>query len=151
MRKIELPDLDATHRLGLELGACLRGGECLELVGDVGAGKTTLAKGIALAMGVDEDVQSPSFTISREYEARNGLRLAHYDLYRLPDPGVVAYELDESVKDKTVVTLIEWANSVAGMLPDDRIVISLEYVAEDQGRVATVAVPHGHATLGAWA
>ena len=62
---------------GMNLGTLLRGGEVLELIGDVGAGKTTLAKGIAQGIGVTEDVQSPSFTISRVYETNHGLRLAH--------------------------------------------------------------------------
>lgn len=111
---------------GARLGALLQGGEVLELVGDVGAGKTTLTKGVAEGMGVDEDVQSPSFTISRVYdELPSGLRLAHYDFYRLHDAGIMADELHEAAHDAQTVTVIEWADIVTGVLPDDRLTISL--------------------------
>src|ERR1044072_91110 len=90
--------------LGTRLGEVLRGGECIELVGDVGTGKTTLTKGIAKGLGVDDEVQSPSFTISRTYPARDELELHHYDFYRLSDPGIMRYELAESVDDSKVVT-----------------------------------------------
>src|SRR6266566_208876 len=94
---------------GTKLGALLKGGEVIELVGDVGAGKTALTKGIATGMGIDEDVQSPTFTISRVYDAPNNLHLVHYDFYRLHDAGIMADELDETVSDASTVTVIEWA------------------------------------------
>ena len=95
--------------VGRVLGERFRGGEVLELVGDVGAGKTTLVKGIGQGLRVDDDVQSPSFTISRVYEARDGLELHHYDFYRLQDAGVMQYELAESISDPKAVTVVEWA------------------------------------------
>ena len=67
------------RELGAAIGRAVSGGEVLELVGDIGAGKTTLTKGIARAMGIDEPVQSPTFTISRVYDSPRGLSLAHYD------------------------------------------------------------------------
>ena len=73
---------DGMIKLGYEIGASLLGGEVLELVGDVGAGKTTFTKGLAKGIGVLETVQSPSFTISRVYEGEK-LQLKHYDFYRL--------------------------------------------------------------------
>ncbi len=127
---------------GARLGSLLRGGDVLELVGDVGAGKTTLTKGIAEGMGVDEDVQSPSFTISRVYdELPSGLRLAHYDFYRLHDAGIMADELHEAAHDAQTVTVIEWADIVAGVLPDDRLTISLVSPTE-ASRVVTLTA-HG--------
>lgn len=130
--------------LGQKLGAVLRGGEVIELVGDVGAGKTTLTKGIAIGLGVDEDVQSPSFTLSRNYDARDDLQLHHYDFYRLNDPGVVAHELAESAAHNTVVTIIEWAETVDFVLPADRLVISLSYLPDSDSREVTVDVPAGY-------
>lgn len=115
---------------GARLGALLKGGAVLELVGDVGAGKTTLAKGIASGLGVDEDVQSPSFTISRVYDTASGVRLAHYDFYRLPDPGIMATELSEAVSDPKTITLIEWAAVVAGVLPADHLTIAITSPSE---------------------
>ena len=112
--------VDQTFLLGEELGALLRGGEVIELVGDIGAGKTALTKGIAKGLGVDDDVQSPTFTISRVYQARDQIRLAHYDFYRLQEAGIMNAELDESVQDPETITIVEWAEIVEGVLPDDR-------------------------------
>lgn len=98
----------------------LKGGEVLELVGDVGAGKTTFVKGLAEGLLVEDEVQSPSFTISRVYEARDNLQLAHYDFYRLNDAGILADELSEVVQDASTITVIEWADIVEGVLPKDR-------------------------------
>jgi tRNA threonylcarbamoyladenosine biosynthesis protein TsaE len=113
--------LDETMRLAVWLGGQLRGGEVLELVGDVGSGKTTFTKGLARGLGVDDDVQSPSFTISRVYVARDGLELHHYDLYRLAEPGIMQYDIAESVQYPKVVTVIEWGETVSGLLPKNRI------------------------------
>jgi len=118
---IEVHSERATRILGEKIGRLLRGGETLELNGDVGAGKTTFVKGLALGLDIDEDVQSPSFTISRVYEARDGLQLAHYDFYRLSDAGIMADELAETTQDPTTVTVIEWADIVEGVLPKDRL------------------------------
>lgn len=127
---------DAMKSFGAQFGALLRGGEVIELVGDVGAGKTTLTKGIAEGMGVDEDVQSPSFTISRVYdETPSGLRLAHYDFYRLQDAGIMADELHETVYDPQAVTIIEWAEIVSGVLPEDRLTIVVSSPTETSRRI----------------
>lgn len=118
---IEAQSEQQTRVLGNKLGQLLRGGEVIELVGDVGAGKTTFVKGLALGLGIDEDVQSPSFTISRVYDARDGLQLAHYDFYRLNDAGIMADELAETTQDTTIVTVIEWADIVEGVLPEGHL------------------------------
>jgi tRNA threonylcarbamoyladenosine biosynthesis protein TsaE len=110
---------------GAKLGTLLRGGEIIELVGDVGAGKTTLTKGIAAGLGIDEDVQSPSFTISRVYDTPKRLRLAHYDFYRLHDAGIMKEELREVVQNPETVIIIEWAEVVSGVLPVDRLMIHI--------------------------
>lgn len=108
---------DEMKAFGARLGASLKGGEVIQLVGDIGAGKTTLVKGIAQGMGIEEAVQSPSFTISRVYDGPSGIRLAHYDFYRLSEPGIMANELDEDIHDPKTVTIIEWADIVEGVLP----------------------------------
>ena len=131
---------------GERLGESVRGGECFELIGDVGAGKTTLTKGIALGMGVDEDVQSPTFTLSRIYETSR-LSLHHYDFYRLQEPGVMSYELAESLADPKAVTVVEWAETVEEVLPKDRIVITLKYTPDGEARIVSCDAPNSREYL----
>jgi tRNA threonylcarbamoyladenosine biosynthesis protein TsaE len=128
---IEVKSTEAMMALGKRLGEMLRGGEVIELVGDVGAGKTTFVKGVALGMGIDEDVQSPSFTINRMYTGKDNLELAHYDFYRLETAGIMADEINETIHDPRTVTIVEWAGAVAGVLPDDRLTIGITATAED--------------------
>lgn len=121
--------------LGKKLGALLAGGEVLELVGDVGAGKTTLTKGVAEGMGIEDDVQSPSFTINRLYDTPGGVRLAHYDFYRLQDAGIMAAELRETLHDSSSATIIEWGEIVNGVLPEDRLTITITSPSEEMRRL----------------
>jgi tRNA threonylcarbamoyladenosine biosynthesis protein TsaE len=125
LMSIEIHTAEDMTDFGARLGVALLGGEVIELIGDVGAGKTTLAKGIAAGLGVSEDVQSPSFTISRVYDARDELHMAHYDFYRLNDPGIMSDELQETIADDKTVTIIEWSGIVEGVLPADRLTIRI--------------------------
>src|ERR1041385_3946304 len=99
-----------TFALGFDIGKQLSGGEIVLLSGPLGAGKTLLVKGIAHALGVDEDdVSSPSFTLVNPYDGR--LRLYHIDLYRLDEGASAAHavDLDELLSDEKAVIVIEWA------------------------------------------
>lgn len=122
---------------GEKLGESLKAPATLELVGDVGAGKTTLTRGIAKALKITEPVTSPSFTISKRYagETKNGqkITLAHYDFYRLLDPGIMSEDLDESLNDENTITIIEWGESVKNLLPKDHIKIEIK-LREDGSR-----------------
>lgn len=130
---------------GARLAKLLSGGEVIELVGDVGTGKTTLTKGIAAGLKVDEDVQSPSFTVSRVYQARDGLSLVHYDFYRLGHAGIMADELRETMSNPRTVTVIEWGGIVEGALPTDRLTLSLVSPTESTRRIIVEA--HGSKSL----
>lgn len=110
---------------GRLIGSLLRGSEIIELVGDVGVGKTTLVKGIAIGLGIDEYVQSPSFTINRVYKGRDNLTLSHYDFYRLNNAGIMTNELQETINDPKTITIIEWGEIVNGVLPTDRLSIHI--------------------------
>lgn len=127
---IEVTSEQATKDLAEKIGAALIGGEVFELVGDVGAGKTTFVKGLAKGLSVDDEVQSPSFTISRVYDGRDDIQLVHYDFYRLTDAGIMANELDEMINDPKTVTVIEWADIVEGVLPENHYTISFESPSE---------------------
>ena len=118
-------------QLGEAIGRSVSGGEVLELVGDIGAGKTTLTKGIARALGINEPVQSPTFTISRVYDSPKGLRLAHYDFYRLSEAGIMGDEIREVMDDDSVV-VVEWAGAVDDDLPKDRLVVKITTISEEE-------------------
>lgn len=114
---------DEMIQFGARVGALLTGGEVIELIGDIGAGKTTFTKGVAKGLEIRDDVQSPTFTISRVYQAHGGLELAHYDFYRLSDPGILKMELSETTHDPQVITMIEWGEVVSQVLPENTIKI----------------------------
>ncbi len=116
---------------GKEIGSNLEGGSVLELIGDVGAGKTTFTKGLALGLGVLETVQSPTFTISRVYEGDN-LTLSHYDFYRLNDYGIMKMELAENLSDPQNITVVEWAGELADILPEKHLKLIFESISEDK-------------------
>lgn len=119
---------------GKKLGASLEAPVVLELLGDVGAGKTTLTRGIANGLGVTEAITSPSFTISKEYLGKN-YRLVHYDFYRLADPGIMSEDLDEAISDPNTVTIVEWGESIRDVLPDNRKRIEIKYIDENTREV----------------
>ena len=103
------PNERATFDLGVRIGTQLSGGEILLLSGPLGAGKTMLVKGIAHAIGLDEeDITSPSFTLVNPYQGR--LLLYHIDLYRLDEGSSAAHavDLDEILTDEGAVVIIEW-------------------------------------------
>ncbi len=128
-----------TQAFAETLGKMLRGGEIIELVSDVGGGKTTFVKGLAPGLGINDVVQSPTFTISRIYNARDGLELHHFDFYRLREAGIVAAELAESLTQPNAVVIIEWGDIVHTVLPHDRLTVNIESFG-DTGRQLTFRV-----------
>jgi tRNA threonylcarbamoyladenosine biosynthesis protein TsaE len=105
-----------THALGAALAAVVRAGDVLLLSGDLGAGKTVFARGLAAGLGVEDQVVSPTFTIVREYRGR--LPLVHVDVYRLESVRELEdLGLDEIVRDDAV-SVIEWGDAVAALFPE---------------------------------
>jgi tRNA threonylcarbamoyl adenosine modification protein YjeE len=132
---------EETARLGARLARLLKGGETIELVGDLGAGKTTLVQGLVHAMGFKDDVPSPTFTLSRSYPVRDGLTVHHFDLYRLHGHDIVSDELTEATEDTQAVTVVEWPDHGDANLPADRIRIELRYGADESAREISVGGP----------
>ena len=132
---------------GTQIGRLLRGGEFIELVGDIGAGKTTLTKGIAVGMNITDTIQSPTFTISRVYDSPSKLRLVHYDFYRLTDAGIMADELAETASDEDVVTVIEWGDVVASVRPADYLQLQFSSPQETKRLVIISAYGPRHQAL----
>lgn len=130
---------NAMQQFGRQIGAACRGGEVIELIGDIGAGKTTLTKGIAAGMGVVDEVQSPTFTLSRTYDTSRGGILAHYDFYRLNDPGILSAELADASLSPITTVVIEWADVVSHVLPKDRLSVTIVASSEDARRVRLVS------------
>lgn len=105
-----------TFELGRQTAAQLRRGEVLALAGDLGAGKTQFTKGLAAGLGVEADVTSPTFTLIHEYPGGR-LPLFHIDLYRLEEEDeVLGIGIDEYL-DGDGVTVIEWADKFAALMP----------------------------------
>ncbi len=118
-----LPDLDATARLGAGIAGGLGAGDCVALWGDLGAGKTTLARAILRALGVTEDVPSPSFTIVQSYDTAR-LAVSHYDLYRIKS----AREMRELGFEDALLdgaALVEWPERAPEALPPDALHVRL--------------------------
>ncbi|MFZ2125326.1 MAG: tRNA (adenosine(37)-N6)-threonylcarbamoyltransferase complex ATPase subunit type 1 TsaE [Candidatus Saccharimonadales bacterium] len=133
---IEVENEKKMRSFGQALGMSLNGGEIIELVGDIGAGKTTLVKGIAVGLGIVDNVQSPSFTINRVYSGRDEIILSHYDFYRLNDAGIMADELTEVISAPQTITVIEWAEAVQNVLPADRLTIEIIATSDDSRRLS---------------
>lgn len=102
----------------------------LELIGDVGSGKTTFTRGLASGLKVHDSVTSPSFTISKSYALPTGGQLIHYDFYRLPDPGLMVEDLYENLQDPHNIIVVEWGKSIANILPTTRIIIAISYTPD---------------------
>ncbi len=107
----------------------------IELIGDVGAGKTTFVRGLGQKLGVKENITSPSFTISKSYACKNGQTLIHYDFYRLNDPGIMLEDLEENINDQNNIVIIEWSDSVKDILPKSHTVINIKYNDDDTREV----------------
>ncbi len=100
----------------------------IELVGDVGAGKTTFVRGLATGLGIKTPITSPSFTISKSYALPNNSGyLIHYDFYRLSDPGLMSEDLAESIANPNNIIVIEWGESVSNLLPKNHTIIKINY------------------------
>jgi len=130
--RISLGDLSATARLGARIAAGLRRGDTVALAGDLGAGKTTLARAILAALAVTENVPSPTFTLVQTYETP-GLTVRHFDLYRIEDEREIdELGLDEAVEQGAV--LIEWPERAGSRLPERPLCILLTTISVDARR-----------------
>jgi len=123
-----------TRALGRRLASLLRAGDVVLLAGDLGAGKTVFASGIAEGLGVAERVVSPSFVLARRYEGLIGL--VHADLYRVGSSAEVE-DLDLLDAAADGVLVVEWGEAAARCFPDDHLLVRLE-VDEEGARTITL-------------
>ncbi|MBR7088805.1 MAG: tRNA (adenosine(37)-N6)-threonylcarbamoyltransferase complex ATPase subunit type 1 TsaE [Mogibacterium sp.] len=125
-----------TRALGLIIAEAAEPGDIVALIGDLGTGKTALTKYIAEGLGVKEDVISPTFTIVKEYRSGR-IPLYHFDVYRLSNGEELLDTGAEDYLEDSGLSVIEWADIVADVLPADALVVMIEY-AEEGARNITI-------------
>jgi tRNA threonylcarbamoyladenosine biosynthesis protein TsaE len=121
-------------QLAEQVGRRLCGGEVIELISDLGGGKTVFVKGLARGMGIDEAVSSPSFTIKNVYPGPK-LKLYHYDFYRLHEAGLLKEEIAEALQDPVGVVVIEWADVVKDLLPVQHLSVTVRPTSADEREI----------------
>lgn len=122
-----------TLKFAQKLAEGFRGGEVVLLGGELGAGKTVFAKGAAKALGIEEQVTSPTFAIHNQYQGR--LALNHFDFYRLDEAEAEVLGLDEFFGAKDGVCLIEWWQNVKGLLPKKCIKVDIEKISDTERKI----------------
>lgn len=137
---------ESTYLLGELIGKKLDNGNVLALIGDLGAGKTSLTQGIAKGLGVPGDIPvvSPTFTLANEYPGR--IRLNHLDVYRLSGDEFLDAGLDDYFSGNGV-TVVEWADRIEDELPEDRLEIELTVIPSDGREVRIRSIGTGFGTL----
>ena len=122
-----------TERIGEAIGRAAEPGTVVALIGDLGTGKTTLTKSIARGLGVTETVTSPTFNIIREYKSGR-IPLYHFDVYRIGDPDEM-FELGyEEYFYGDGICVVEWADIIEELLPEDAVIIRIERGADEEER-----------------
>lgn len=146
---------EQTREIGSRLGRRLRRGDLVLLHGDLGAGKTTLAQGIARGLGVAVPVQSPTFTLVHEYEVELAPgeigaaddavgRFYHLDLYRLAgEDDLDSFGFDDFLAPADGVALVEWPERAATRLPNAYLLVRLGHLGEGKRRLVVEPVPPG--------
>ncbi|MBP5639185.1 MAG: tRNA (adenosine(37)-N6)-threonylcarbamoyltransferase complex ATPase subunit type 1 TsaE [Victivallales bacterium] len=131
--QFESNSYETTLELGTRLATILSNGQVLALYGDLGAGKTVLARGFARGLGITEPVTSPTFTVAQEYHAPNGRWFYHLDMYRIDDErSAMAFGIEEYLFAPDAVTLVEWPERIEKLLRGDNCFsLTLTHVSED--------------------
>ena len=124
-------NLQDTKQIAFDFEKGLVGGEVITLSGDLGAGKTTFTQSIAKAMGIDEPITSPTFTLMNQYQGKK-LKLYHFDMYRIEDiDEILETGLTEYFGNTDAVCVIEWAENISMLLPKNKIEIKIEKLGEN--------------------
>jgi tRNA threonylcarbamoyladenosine biosynthesis protein TsaE len=120
-----------TKDIASKIGNSLKGGECIELISDLGGGKTTFVKGLVKSAGSKDLVTSPTFTISKHYKTPK-FDILHYDFYRLTDAGLMGYDIEESIQNSKTVVVIEWSEVIKHVLPRARLIIEIKAISQNK-------------------
>ncbi len=122
-----------TVEIGKMIGRLLRGGDIIAFRGGLGAGKTTITHGIAIGMGLKDDVSSPTFALVNEYVG-DGLSLCHFDMYRIAEDELESIGFYDYLTDDRVL-VIEWSENIANQLPDGIITVEIQRTGEDDRKI----------------
>ena len=136
---MKIATAEKMQQLGLEIGKQLRAGDLVLLNGELGAGKTTLTRGIGQALGAVGTVQSPTFVLARTHKTQAGPKLVHVDAYRLSSP----VELDDlDIDFENSIVIVEWARDFLSGYVDEYLVVSIRRSSEDEIRTVEIT-SHG--------
>lgn len=125
-----------THKIAADLAEKTKGNAVFCLYGNLGSGKTTFTQGFAKALGVRNNIPSPTFVLIRQYQLNDERILYHVDLYRLGDKDdVKGLGLSEIMKEKKTIIVIEWAEKAKNLLPEKRIDIFFEYLDDTTRKI----------------
>lgn len=124
--------VDETIDLGKNLASLMQANDCVVLSGDLGAGKTQFAKGVAAGLGVDDEITSPTFNILLEHVG-DELPLLHFDVYRLDEEEDLEDIDFFGLLESGGISLVEWGDKFAQAMPDERVDINI-YVEDDESR-----------------
>ena len=133
-RQFVTKNVEQTEKIAQDFGASLKGGEVVLLVGEMGAGKTHFAKGLAKALDIGDTITSPTFALHNQYYGR--LVLNHFDFYRVDDPAEAEMlGLDEFFYDKNGVSVIEWSENIAYLLPNGCLTVTIIKLSENERQI----------------
>ena len=132
-------NLKETEKLAKKFAKILTGGEIILLNGDLGAGKTTFTKCVLRALGVKDDITSPTFTIMREYRTKK-FNIYHFDMYRLSSgDDAIEYGLEEYIyNSNNAIVFIEWSQNVKDILNGKFIEINISLVDENKRKIEII-------------
>ena len=136
---VELADESQTVRMGQKLAACIKAPMTIYFEGELGAGKTTLVRGILRGFGYQGATKSPTYTLVEPYELV-GVTIYHFDLYRLADPEELEFIGIREYQQPDSIMLIEWPEKGKGMIPQPDLMIELDYKGD--GRAITLSSAH---------
>lgn len=131
-------NIEQTMTIGRQIGKLANPGDVICLIGDLGTGKTHLTKGIAEGLDIHEHITSPTFNIVNEYDGK--LKFYHFDVYRVNDPDeIAAIGFDEYIFSDGV-SVIEWANYIEELIPDEHLTITIEKVNNENENLRKITL-----------
>ena len=144
--KINIQNEIETKKFGMRLADSAKAGDVIALIGDLGTGKTTLTKYIAEGLGITETITSPTFNIVKEYRSGR-LPLFHFDVYRISDPDEMFEIGYEEYFYGDGVCVVEWADIIEDLLPEDAMVIRISRGAGEEERVYDITDNRGSSNV----